>query len=361
MVSKSFFETLDLISEEKNLDIEKILKKVEIAMQIACKNSDVPYKGDIKMEYDLEKKKIKFIDVHYVVDEINPEGPRGQILLEDAKKIKPRIKVGSELREEISLTSFKRKAASMFKQNFQNEIKNLEREEAYEYFKDKVGEILTGKVTNVGEGYALLNLKKGVDVAISYKDAIPGEKFEVGQDKQVYVSSVEKTTKGPKIMITRNSKDMVRKLFEMNIPEIKNGEIEIMGISRDPGNRTKVGVISIKSEIDAKGSCVGQGGARIKAINSILNGEKIDIFVWKSDPVDLIAESLMPAHILSVMVKEKEKKALVICSDDQFSLAIGKAGQNVKLAAYATGWKIDIKKLADAYEEGIKINYNVVY
>ena len=362
MISKSFFETLELIASEKELDINRVLKKVETAMQIACKNSDVPYKGDIRMEADFEKKKIKFWNVYYVVDEIDPTfEKRGQILVEEAKKIKPRVKAGSEIKEEVNLSTFKRKAASMFKQNFLNEITNLEREEAYNYFKDKVGEVLTGKVTNIGDGYAVLNLKKGVDVTIFSKDAIPGEKFEIGQEKQVYVASVESTTKGPKIMVNRNSKDMVRKVFEMNIPEIRDGLIEIVGIAREPGSRTKIGVASIKSEIDPKGSCVGPAGSRIKAINNILNGEKIDIFVWKSNPVDLIAEALMPAHILSVMPKEREKKALVICSEDQLSLAIGKAGQNVKLAAYATGWKIDIKRLADAYAEDIKINYNVVY
>jgi len=360
MISKSFFETLEEIANERGLDIEKILEKVEVAMQIACKNSDGNY-GDVKLEYDLEKKKIRFVDYHYVVEEIDPEGVRGQILLEDAKQLKSRVKVGQEIKEEINLSSFKRKAASMFKQNFQNEIKNLEREEAFEFFQDKVGEILTARVKNSTENFYILNLKKGVDVPISMKDIIPGEKFSIGQEVKVYVTSVEKTNKGPKIYICRNSKDMVRKLFELNIPEIANGNIEIMGIARDPGNRTKVGVMSMSSDIDAKGSCVGPAGSRIKEINSILNGEKIDIFVWKSNPVDLIAEALTPAHVLSVMPDEKEKKALVICSEDQFSLAIGKSGQNVKLAAFATGWKIDIKKLADAYEEGIKIDYNVVY
>lgn len=361
MISKSFYESLESIANERGISIEKILEKVEIAMQIACKNSDVPYKGDIKMEYDIEKKEIKFVDIHYVVSEIDPDGPRGQILLEDAKQLKSRVKVGQEIKEKVSLATFKRKAASMFKQNLLNELKSLEREEAFEFFQDKVGEILTARVVSANENYAVLNLKRGVDVSISYKDAIPGETFNVGEEKKVYVAAVEKTNKGPKIFISRNSKDMVRKLFELNIPEIANGNVEIMGIARDPGNRTKVGVMSMSSDIDAKGSCVGPQGMRIKEINQILNGEKIDIFVWKSNPVDLIAEALTPARVLSVMPDEKEKKALVICSEDQFSLAIGKSGQNVKLAAFATGWKIDIKKLADAYEEGIKIDYNVTY
>lgn len=359
MVSKSFFESLEFIAEERGLDIEKILEKVEIAMQIACKNNDVPYKGNIKIDYDLEKKKIRFYNYYYVVDEIDPDGIRGQITLEEARAIKPKIKVGQEIKDEVVLTTFKRKAASMFKQTLQNELKGLEREEAYEFFKDKVGEILTARVINVNDTFATLSLKKGVEATISYRDAIPGETFNIGEEKKVYVNNVEKTNKSPKIYICRNSKEMVKKLFELNIPEIANGQIEIMGIARDAGNRTKVGVMSLSSEIDPKGACVGAAGARIKEINAVLNGEKIDIFVWKSNPVDLIAEALSPAKVLSVTVDEKEKKAIVVASDEQFSLAIGKGGQNAKLAAFASGWKIDIKKLSDAYNEGFKFDYNV--
>ena len=176
---------------------------------------------------------------------------------------------------------------------------------------------------------------------------------------KVYITKVEKTTKGPKVYITRTSREFVKRLFELHIPEVADGSIEIMGISRDPGDRTKVGVLALKENLDPKGACVGPSGARIKKINDILNGEKIDIFTRKDDPVELIAEALLPAKTLSVIANVKTKQATVIVPDDQYSLAIGKKGQNARLAAYAIGWKIDIKNLSTAIEEGIKFEYNV--
>ena len=191
-------------------------------------------------------------------------------------------------------------------------------------------------------------------------EGLPNETFNIGDEKKVYITKVEKTTKGPKVFLSRTNKEIVKRLFEMTIPEIADGSIEIMGISRDPGSRTKIGVLSLKPNLDPKGACVGQGGLRIKGINEALNNEKIDIFTWKNDPVDLIAEALLPAKSLSVVADEKTKKALVIVRDDQYSLAIGRSGQNARLAAYAIDWKIDIKKLSDATKEGIKFSFNVI-
>lgn len=359
MISKNFFESLEEIAFERGLDIKDILAKVEIAMQIACKNSDVPYKGTIKLEADLEKKKLEFYNYQYVVDEIDPEGPRGQIKLEDAIELKNRAKVGMEIKDKIDLKLFKRKAASMFKQNFLNELKTLEREEAFKYFNEKVGEVITGKVIAVNPKFVTLAIGKNVEATMSVSEIFPDEVYNIGDEKKVYITRVEKTGKGPKVYISRTNREIVRKLFEMNIPEVADGSIEIMGIARDPGSRSKVGVMAIDPNVDPKGACVGNAGIRIKAINSALNDEKIDIFLWKDNPVDLIAEALSPAKVLSVIPEEKSKKATVIVSDDQFSLAIGSKGQNAKLAVLATGWKIDIKKLSDAEEEGIKFTYNV--
>lgn len=359
MISKGFYDSLEAIAEERSLDIEKILDKVEIAMQVACKNTDVPYKGTIKIDTDLEKKKIRFYNYYYVVEEIDPEGPRGQITLEQALLIKPKAKIGQEIKEELDLTKFKRKAASMFRQNLLNELKGLEREEAFDFFNDKVGEVISARVIAVNDKFITFSLGKGMDATMGYRDAIPEETFNIGEEKKVYLSKVEKTTKGPRIYISRSNKEIVKKLFEMYVPEIANGEIEIMGIAREPGSRTKIGVLSLNPDIEAKGACVGNGGLRIKAINQILNGEKIDVFSWQDNPIDLIAQAMSPARVVSVMPEENEKKAIAIVNDDQFSLAIGKSGQNVKLAAFATGWKIDIKKLSEAYTEGIDFKYNV--
>lgn len=359
MISKDFFESLEHIADDRGLNIEDVLNKVELAMQIACKNSDVPYKGLIKIETDYEKKKIKFYDYYTVVEEVDPEGPRGQITLEEALDKRSRVKIGSEFREEVNMKVFTRKAASMFKQNLLNELKSLEREEAFSFFEDKVGEIITGRVVAKNDKFITLSIGKGVEATLSLRDALSNEDYFVGEEKKVYITKVEKTGKGPKVFISRSNKEIVRKLFELNIPEVASGEIEIMGIARDPGKRTKVGVISVNGDIDPKGACVGSGGSRIKSINNALSGEKIDIFIWKSNPVDLIAEALSPASVISVMTDDRDKKATVIVNDDQFSLAIGSKGQNAKLAVLATGWKIDIKKLSDANDEGIDFKYNV--
>jgi len=329
-------------------------------MAIACKNSDVPYKGTIKIDVDYDKKKIEFFNYLYVVDEVDPEGPRGQITLDEALEIRQRVKVGSEIKERVDLKSFKRKAASMFKQNFLNELKTLEREKAYEHFVELEGEVVTGRVVATNPKFVTLSLGYGVEATMLTREIFEDESYEIGETKKVYITRVEKTGKGPKVFISRTTRELVRKLFEMNIPEIADGSVEIMGIAREPGSRSKVGVMALNSDIDPKGACVGSGGIRIKAINDALNGEKIDVFMWhEDDPVNLIAESLSPAKVLSVIPEPKTKKATVVVDDDQFSLAIGSKGQNVKLAVLATGWKIDIKKVSDANEEGIEFSYNV--
>ncbi len=358
-MNKKFFESLEQIAYERGLNMEDVLAKVEVAMSIACKNSDVPYTGTIKLEADLEKKEIKFVEYKYVVAEVDPEGPRGQITIEEARALKQKAKVGQELKEKVNLALFKRKAASLFRQNLLNELTSLEREDAYNYFADKVGEIITGRVSAKNDRFITINLGKGVDATMSIKDAIESEDYLVGEEKKVYISKVEKTGKGPKVFISRTNKEIVRKLFEMNIPEIAQGLIEIMGIAREPGVRSKVGVMALSADVDPKGACVGSQGSRIKAINNALNGEKIDIFVWRQNPVDLIAEALSPARAISVIADDKTKKAVVIVNEDQYSLAIGSKGLNAKLAVLATGWKIDIKKLEDAVAEGLEFKYNV--
>ncbi|NLD26035.1 MAG: transcription termination/antitermination protein NusA [Acholeplasmataceae bacterium] len=357
MVSKNFYESLEAIAFERGLPIEDVLAKVEIAISVSSRNSG--FTGDVKTEWDFEKKKIKVYEYKYVVDEVDPEGPKGQITLEDALKIKPKIKVGNEIKTEINLNAFGRKAASIFKQSLLSGLKELERENAYNFFQERVGEIITAKVVDYSNNFVTFSIGRDCIANMPDKEGLPGEAYNVGDEKKVYITKVEKTTKGPKVFLTRSNREIVKRLFELEIPEIADGSIEIMGIARDPGLRTKIGVLSLKNNVDPKGACVGQGGLRIRKINEILNNEKIDIFTWKDNPVDLIAEALLPARVLSVIADEKVKQATVIVKDDQYSLAIGKNGQNARLAAYAIGWRIDIKNLTDATHEGLQFTYNV--
>lgn len=358
MISKNFFESLEMVAIEKGLSIEDVLAKVEMAMAVACR--DTEHDGDIKLDVDFEKKRIRVYEYHYVVEEIT-EGNKGEITIERAKEIKPRSKptVGTVIREEIDFTKLGRKSVAKFKNTFNNELKNLEREEAYNFFSEKVKEIITAEVHDANASFITFAIGKGIFASMPIAEAIPGETFVPGETKKVYILKVEKTTKGPKVFVSRANREIVTKLFELNIPEISDGSIEIMGVAREAGSRTKIGVLAVKPNLDPKGACVGQGGLRIKAINEELNQEKIDIFTWKNDPVDLIAEALLPARSLSVVVNEKNKQALVIVKDEQYSLAIGKNGQNVRLACYATQWKIDIKRHSDALREGISFSYNV--
>lgn len=358
MISKNFFESLEMVAIEKGLSIEDVLAKVEMAMAVACR--DTEHDGDIKLDIDFEKKRIRVYEYHYVVEEIT-EGNKGEITIERAKEIKPRSKptVGTVIREEIDFTKLGRKSVAKFKNTFNNELKNLEREEAYNFFSEKVKEIIAAEVHDANASFITFAIGKGIFASMPIAEAIPGETFVPGETKKVYILKVEKTTKGPKVFVSRANREIVTKLFELNIPEISDGSIEIMGVAREAGSRTKIGVLAVKPNLDPKGACVGQGGLRIKAINEELNQEKIDIFTWKNDPVDLIAEALLPARSLSVVVNEKNKQALVIVKDEQYSLAIGKNGQNVRLACYATQWKIDIKRHSDALREGISFSYNV--
>ncbi len=358
MISKSFFENLELLANEKSLNIEDVLAKVEVAMAVACR--DTEHNGDIKLEIDNEKKRIRVFDYHYVVDEKTDER-LGEITKEEAKERYPRLKItDGHIREEIDFTKLGRKSVSKFKQTLTNELKGLEREEAFSFFESKVHEIITATVIDVNSRFATFSIGKGLYASMPISETIPGEVLNPGDRKKVYVMKVEKTTKEPKVFISRTCKEIVTKLFELNIPEIQDGSIEIMSIAREAGSRTKIGVLATKPNLDPKGACVGQGGLRIKAINEELNQEKIDIFTWKDNPVDLIAEALLPARSLSVVITdEKTKQALVIVNDEQYSLAIGKSGQNVRLACYTTEWKIDIKRLSEALKEGIDFRYNV--
>ncbi|HNZ50186.1 MAG TPA: transcription termination factor NusA [Bacilli bacterium] len=357
MVSQKFFESLEAIAFERGLDVEDVKGKVEIAISVSSRNSG--YSGDIKTEWDFEKKRIRVYEYKYVVETIDPDGPRGQITLEEAQAIKPKTKVGTEFKTEINVSGFGRKAASVFRQSLLSGLKELEREEAFNFFQERVGEVITATVLDYSNNFVTFSIGKNVVANMPDKEGVPGETFNVGDEKKVYITKVEKTTKGPKVFLTRANREIVKRLFEMMIPEIADGSIEIMGIAREPGEKTKIGVLSLKNNLDAKGACVGQGGLRIRQINEILNNEKIEIFTWRDNPVDLIAEALLPAKALAVMVDEKTKQATVVVNDDQYSLAIGKSGQNARLAAYAIGWRIDIKNLTDATNEGIEFEYNV--
>lgn len=357
MISKGFYEQLETIASERHIEIEDVLSAVRVGLIKACQLEG--FKGEIEVEFNDEQKNIRIFQTFRVVEEISSDGPEGQITLDAAKELKARVRVGSEFRQEVKFSQIGRKGATRFKQIFIQSLKELSGQRAYEFFKDKEGEVVNAIVIKKTDNAIGLNLGQDVITFMPIDEILPGEKCEVGNHLKVCITKVEETGKGPKVFVSRSNKDLIKRLFEMYIPEIANGTIEVMAIAREPGSRTKIAVKSNNPNVDAKGSCVGMQGARVKQINEALGGERIDIFNWSDNPIILIAEALTPAKVIAVLVDEDTHKSTVIVPDDQFSLAIGKGGQNVRLASLTTGWKIDIKDETTAYRDGISFKPNV--
>lgn len=357
MISKGFYEQLETIANERHIEIEDVLTAVKTALIKACQLEG--FNGALEVEFNDEQKNIRIFESFVVVDEVDPEGPEGQITLEQAKEIRARVRVGSEFKREVKFSQIGRKGATRFKQIFIQGLKELGGKRAYEYFKEKEGEVITATIFKKTD--TVLGLNIGMDVVsfMPIEEVLPGERCDVGTTLKVCITKVEETGKGPKVFLSRSNKDLIKRLFELYIPEVASGIIEVMAIAREPGSRTKVAVKSNNINVDAKGSCVGLQGSRVKQINEALAGERIDIFNWSDNPIILIAESLTPARVISVLADETTKKSTVIVPDEQFTLAIGKGGQNVRLASLTSGWKIDIKDETTAYREGISFKPNV--
>ena len=281
----------------------------------------------------------------YSVKEIveKVENPVTQIDLKSAKKINKTLKVGDQVDIEIVPKNFGRIAAQTAKQVIVQKIREAERDVLYNEYSDRKGEIVSGIIQKADRGIVIMNLGK-LEGVMPAKEQIPTERYKVNDKVKAYVLDVDRGEKGaPQVIISRSHPDFVRKMLEIEIPEIYEGIIEVKSVSRDPGKRCKVAVYSQDENIDPVGSCVGQKGIRIQNIINELNGEKIDVIEWNPDIATFIASALLPAKIMAVDVKEEDKFAQVIVADDQLSLAIGKAGQNARLAAKLTNWKIDIK------------------
>ncbi len=365
MINKTFYEDLENMAIEKGIEKEDIFNAVRIGLTKAVQAEG--HKGIIEIEFNEEGKKIRIFEKFNVIDDnaqvLNEETgemvpyvrKEGDITLEEAKELKSRVRVGSTFRVEIDLKDIGRKGASRFKQNFIQKIKEACSRRAYEYFKERENEVISATIDRVTDSAVILNLGMNTTALMLKEDSIASETYEIGKTVKVVITKVEESGKGPKVYVTRSQVEIIKRLFETYIPEVASGVIDVVNIAREPGSRSKIGVRSNNPNVDPKGSCVGIGGSRIKEINRELNGERIDIFVWNDDPRKLIAEALTPAEVLSVLVDEDLKKSIAIVPDDKFSLAIGKGGQNARLASQITGWKIDIKDETTALQEGLKL------
>ena len=354
MISKDFFKALEVLAEERQIEKEKILEIFGRGLINAYKKA---YEGKTNVEvvFNEEKAEILLVAKSLVVDEVSQEADSGsQISLEDAKQIKKTARIGDIVEQRITPKNFGRLAASSAKQILTQGLKQLERERNYEIFMEKCGEMIIAEVVRINDDFVTLDLGHDTETSIPSKDLLKEDIF-TGNQIRVYITKVEETTKGPKVYVSRTDRNLVKRLMENAIPELQNGVIEIRGLSRDPGDRCKVCVSTNNPEVDPVGACLGKNGSRIKDVIDNLNGEKIDIYKYSDDPKELVSNSLQPAQTLLVKINEMDKSALVIVSDDQLSLAIGKRGQNARLAVQSCGWKIDIKSESDEDVQDIEI------
>lgn len=363
--SKELIIAMEELEKEKGIHKEYLLESIETALVTAYKRNFDSVEN-VRISMDKETGEIHVYAEKDIVEKPEEiEDTRLQITLEDARKIDSKLQVGDKASVEIVPKNFGRIAAGTAKQVIIQKIREASRNFLFDEFNERKGEIVSGIVQKADGGVVVLDLGK-LEGVMPVKEQIPTEKYKVNDKIRAYVLDVERGTKGaPQVIVSRAHPDFVRKLFELEIPEIYEGVIEIKSVSRDAGNRSKVAVYSPNENIDPVGSCVGQKGIRIQNIINELNGEKIDVIEWSEDPAIFISAALLPAQVMAVDIREEDKFAQVIVQDDQLSLAIGKMGQNARLAARLTNWKIDIKSesqfremLAKAQEESAEQDEN---
>ncbi len=341
--SSELILAIEELEKENGIDKDSLLESIQAALVTAYKrNFDSAENVKVTMNSVTGEIHV-FAEKEVVEKREDVENDKLQICLEDAKKIGKGLEVGDVAEIEQVPKNFGRIAAQTAKQVIIQKIREASRDFLFNEFSQRKGEIVSGIVQKADGGVVVLDLGK-LEGIMPVKEQIPSEKYKVNDKIRAYIVDVERGMKGaPQVIVSRAHNDFVRKLFELEIPEIYEGVIEIKSVSRDPGNRSKVAVYSPNENIDPVGSCVGQKGIRIQNIINELSGEKIDVIEWNEDPSIYISAALLPAQVLAVDIHEEEKFAQVIVPDDQLSLAIGKAGQNARLAAKLTNWKIDIK------------------
>ncbi len=338
-MNAEFIEALNQIEREKNIKKDVIIEALENSLLTACKKN-FGSAQNITVNFDREKGDLKVLAEKEVVDKV--EDPELQISLADAMKYNVNVNPGDKVQIEVTPKDFGRIAAQKAKQLVIQKIREAEKNILYNDYQEKQNELVTGTVQRVVKGMVIVEYDK-VEAILAENEQVPGEVYTPNQSIKVYVLEVKQGTKSPRVMVSRSHPELVKRLFEREVPEIYNGQVEIKSISREAGSRTKIAVYAKSPEIDPIGACVGHNGIRVNGIVEELNGEKIDIIPWSEDPVEFIAASLSPSKVVKVAVSKEEKSAKVVVPDYQLSLAIGKVGQNVRLAAKLTGYRIDIK------------------
>jgi N utilization substance protein A len=339
------------LAKERNMSEAVLIDALRQALLTAYQKNH----GDKNARVDIDP---ETGDVHvYALREVaeNPEDERTQISQKEAAQIRPDVEVGDYLEEEVTPKDFGRVAAQSARQNLLGRIRDAERGQIYQEFRSREKDIVTGLVTRFEGNQVMIDLGR-VEAVLGPNEQVAGETYRVGDRLKTYIVEVRTTRKGPEVVVSRSHPGLVRRLLELEVPELQSGEVELRELTREAGQRTKVAVYSENPRIDPVGACVGGKGARIQAIVNELRGEKIDVIRWDPDPATFIAQSLSPAKVIHVVLVADEHVANVIVPDYQLSLAIGREGQNARLAAKLTGWRIDIKsetQAAQARREGL--------
>ncbi len=336
-----FINALEEIEKEKGISKDVIFDALESAL-ISSYKKNFGSSQNVLVEMNRDTGAVRVFAVKDVVEEELVEDDLLQITLSDAKGKDPNYQLGDVVKVEITPRDFGRIAAQTAKQVVIQRIKDAERDVIFDEFITRENEIITGQIQRIAKNNVYIDLGKTEGI-LPPAEQIVGEEYNQGDRLKLLILEVKKTTKGPQIVLSRAHTGLVKRLFELEVPEINEGIVEIYSVSREAGSRTKLAVFSRNEEVDPLGACVGFKGARVKAIVDELNGEKIDIVIWSKNVEEFIANSLSPSKVVKVIANEKEKSALVVVPDYQLSLAIGKEGQNARLAAKLTNWKIDIK------------------
>ena len=340
-----FIEALQQIAKEKDIPLDTLIETVESALATAYKRNNNSV-GEVKVRIDSTRSASNPFRVFcekLVVDEISDEN--NEILLADARTYNPDAIVGETVTYDVPQGNFGRIAAQTAKQVVVQRIREAERKKIYDEFNDRVGEVVTGTVQRREGRNVIIGLGK-LDALLPVQEQVETEPYKFNDRIKVYVLEVRETPKGPQVIVSRTHPSLIRRLFELEVPEIADGIVTIKSVAREPGARSKIAVVSRDEKVDPVGACVGHRGSRVQAVVNEMYDEKIDIVRWNADTAAFIGEALSPAKAVTVTVNEDAKSAFVVVPDSQLSLAIGKSGQNVRLAARLTGWRIDIRSEA---------------
>ena len=336
-----FLEALDDLEREKHMSKDMLIEAIESALVSAYKKN-YGTSQNVRVDIDRQTGDINVFMRRDIVEEV--EDPFSQASLEEAQEIDPEYEIGDVIEYMVTPMDFGRIAAQTAKQVVIQRIRETERGMIYDDYITRQTEVVTGIVQRISNGTVFVNMGRAEGI-LSSNEQIPGERYRVGERLKVYVMDVKRSTKGPQVFLSRTHPGLVKRLFELEVPEIQEGVVEIKSVAREAGSRSKIAVCTYDENVDPVGSCVGPRGQRVQAVVDELNGEKIDIINWSDDPGRMISAALSPANVEMVLINEnpEERSALVVVPDYQLSLAIGKEGQNVRLAARLCGWKIDIK------------------